>query len=58
MVVGSGVEAYERLFTERVRGVKVRDLELDEVWAYKGKHQKRILERTSWWSHGIPLRAL
>ena len=35
-------EACERLFTERVRGVQVHDLELDEVWTYVGKHQKRI----------------
>ena len=27
-------EACERLFTERIRGVRVRDLELDEVWTY------------------------
>jgi len=35
-------ETCERLFTERIRGVRVRDLELDEVWAYVRKHQKRI----------------
>jgi IS1 family transposase len=35
-------EARERLFTERVCGVRVPDLELDEVWTYVGKHQKRI----------------
>jgi IS1 family transposase len=32
----------ERLFTERVRGVRVHDLELDEVWTYVKKHQKQI----------------
>jgi transposase-like protein/IS1 family transposase len=36
-------ETCQRLFTERVRSVKVRDLELDEVWAYVGKHQKRVM---------------
>jgi IS1 family transposase len=35
-------ESCERLFTEQVRGVHVRDLELDEVWTYVGKHQKKI----------------
>ena len=35
-------EACERLFTERVHNVKVADLELDEVWTYVGKHQRRI----------------
>jgi len=36
-------EACERLFTEKVRGVKVADLELDEIWTYVGKHQKSIM---------------
>lgn len=35
-------ETCERLFTERIRNVRVHDLELDEVWSYCGKHQKRI----------------
>ncbi len=35
-------ETCERIFTERVRGVRVNDLELDEVWTYVGKHQKRV----------------
>src|SRR5258708_4561913 len=38
-----GGEACQRLFTEKVRGVKVADLELDEIWTYVGKHQKRIM---------------
>jgi hypothetical protein len=36
-------EACQRLFTERVRGVKVADLGLDEIWTYVGKHQKCII---------------
>lgn len=35
-------EVCERLFTERVRNVRVHDLELDEVWTYVGCHQKRL----------------
>ena len=35
-------EACERLFIERVKGVPVHDLELDEIWTYVGKHQRRI----------------
>jgi IS1 family transposase/transposase-like protein len=39
-------EACERLFTEQVRNVRVRDLELDEAWGYVGCKQKRLtLER-------------
>jgi hypothetical protein len=40
-------ETCERLFTERVRDVHVRDLELDEVWTYVGYHQKRIMPEES-----------
>jgi transposase-like protein/IS1 family transposase len=35
-------EACERLFTQRIKNVRVADLELDEVWTYVGKHQRRI----------------
>ena len=32
----------ERIATEKVRNVKVADLELDEVWTYVGCKQKRL----------------
>lgn len=35
-------QSCERLFKERVRNVSVSDLELDEVWSYVGKHQRRV----------------
>jgi transposase-like protein/IS1 family transposase len=35
-------ENCEKLFTERVRNVRVADLELDEVWRFVGCKQKRL----------------
>jgi IS1 family transposase len=35
-------ESCERLLAERVRNVRVHDLELDEVWTYVGCKQKRL----------------
>ena len=35
-------ETCERLLTEKVRSVPVKDLELDEVWAYVGCKQKNV----------------
>lgn len=35
-------EVCQRLFTEPVRNVRVRDLELDEVWTFVGCKQKRL----------------
>jgi hypothetical protein len=35
-------ENCERLLEERVRNVRVADLELDEVWTYVGCKQKRL----------------
>jgi transposase-like protein/IS1 family transposase len=35
-------EKCERTMAERVRNVQVRDVELDEVWSFIGKKQKRV----------------
>ena len=35
-------EKCERIMAEKIRNVKVRDVELDEVWAFIGKKQKRL----------------
>jgi transposase-like protein/IS1 family transposase len=35
-------EKCERIMAAKVRNVKVRDVECDEVWAYIGKKQKRV----------------
>ncbi len=35
-------DACERLLTDRVRNVRVHDLELDEIWSYVGCKQKRL----------------
>ncbi|HEY3129586.1 MAG TPA: transposase [Acidobacteriota bacterium] len=35
-------QSCERLFQERIRNVSVKDLELDEVWSYVGKHQRYV----------------
>jgi transposase-like protein/IS1 family transposase len=35
-------EKSERIMAQRVRNVEVRDVELDEVWAFIGKKQKRV----------------
>jgi len=35
-------EKCERIMAEKIRNVPVRDLELDELWSYCGKKQKRI----------------
>lgn len=35
-------EVSERLLTEKMRGVHVSDLELDEVWSYVGCKQKNL----------------
>jgi IS1 family transposase len=35
-------EKAERIMAEKIRGVRVRDVECDEVWAFIGKKQKRV----------------
>jgi transposase-like protein/IS1 family transposase len=35
-------EKAERIMAEKIRNVKVRDVECDEVWAFIGKKQKRV----------------
>lgn len=35
-------EKSERIMAQRIRNVEVRDVELDEVWAFIGKKQKRV----------------
>src|ERR1039458_9211789 len=35
-------EKCERVMAEKIRNVQVRDVELDEVWSYIGKKQKRV----------------
>jgi len=46
-------EACERLFTERVRNVQVKDSELDEIWTFVGCKQKRLTpERLEKGMHG------
>ncbi len=35
-------EKSERIMAQRIRNVTVRDVELDEVWAFVGKKQKRV----------------
>ncbi len=35
-------EKCERIMAEKVRNVKVRDVEMDEVWAFIGKKEKRV----------------
>lgn len=35
-------EKCEKIMAEKVRNVKVSDLECDEVWSYCGKHQRRV----------------
>src|ERR1700693_1057945 len=35
-------EKCEGVMAEKVRNIEVRDLELDEVWSYVGKKQKRV----------------
>ena len=35
-------EKCERIMAEKIRGVKVRDVECDEVWSFIGKKQKRV----------------
>ena len=35
-------EKCERIMADKIRNVPVRDLELDELWSYCGKKQKRI----------------
>jgi hypothetical protein len=39
MVIGG--EKSERIMAQKIRNVEVRDVELDEVWAFIGKKQKR-----------------
>ncbi|MGH9437940.1 MAG: IS1/IS1595 family N-terminal zinc-binding domain-containing protein [Terriglobia bacterium] len=35
-------EKCERIMAQKIRNVKVRDVECDEVWSYVGKKQKRV----------------
>ncbi|MGI8745652.1 MAG: IS1 family transposase [Bryobacteraceae bacterium] len=35
-------EKCERIMAKRIRNVKVRDVECDELWSYVGKKQKRV----------------
>ena len=35
-------EKCDRIMAERVRNVEVRDVEMDEVWSYIGKKEKRV----------------
>lgn len=35
-------EKCERIMAEKIRGIEVRDVECDEVWAFIGKKQKRV----------------
>ena len=35
-------EKCERIMAQKIRNVQVRDVELDEVWSFIGKKQKRV----------------
>ncbi len=35
-------EKAERIMAQKIRSVQVRDVELDEVWAFIGKKEKRV----------------
>src|SRR5438876_1044545 len=35
-------EKCERIMAQKIRNVEVRDVELDEVWSFIGKKQKRV----------------
>src|SRR5216684_4370810 len=39
-------EKCERIMAQKVRDVKVRDVECDELWSFIGKKEKRVRPRT------------